>query len=87
MGVYKFVITFLLTVAVRCSSRSSIPNFVRIIRKALQEHLGLALWFCELFSCQSMIKEFLFDCPVQDMSRFIAGLLATAMKTVFTYEE
>jgi hypothetical protein len=34
-----------------------------------------------------MIKEFLFDCPVQDMSRFIAGLLATAMKTVYTYEE
>jgi len=35
MGVYKFVITFLLTVAVRCSARSSIPNFVKIVRNAL----------------------------------------------------
>jgi len=34
-----------------------------------------------------MIKEFLFDCPVSDMSRFVAGLLSTAMKTVYPHEE
>jgi len=34
-----------------------------------------------------MIKEFLVDCPVQDMSRFVSGLLATAMQTIYSHEE
>ena len=35
MAVYKFVITFMLTVAIRCNSRVYIPYFVKIIRNAL----------------------------------------------------
>lgn len=31
--------------------------------------------------------EFLVECPIVDMSRFIAGLLKVAMKTIYEYEE
>jgi hypothetical protein len=34
-----------------------------------------------------MIKEFLVDCTIPDMSRFTAGLIGTAMKTVYKFEE
>jgi len=46
----------------------------------------LSLWLCEIFSNQHMIKEFLVDCTVADMSRFTAGLLKTAMRTLYEHE-
>jgi hypothetical protein len=41
--------------------------------------VALSLWLCETFSCQAIIHEMLVECPIQDMSRFAAGLLNTAM--------
>jgi len=34
-----------------------------------------------------MIKEFLIDCPIPDMSRLVSGLLSIAIKTVYAFEE
>jgi hypothetical protein len=33
------------------------------------------------------MKEFFIECPIQDMSRFAAGLVKTAMETVYPYEK
>ena len=71
----------------RARSRDIIPDLVKIIRKALKKNVSLALWFCEIFSNQEIIKEFLLDCPVTDMQRFTSGLLQTAMQTLYKYEE
>jgi hypothetical protein len=38
-------------------------------------------------SDQDLIKEFFIECPVQDMGRFAAGLIKTAMETVYPFEK
>lgn len=77
---FKFVISFFLTVALRSKDRSVLPDYLVTIRNALKKNIGLCLWLVETFSSQDFIKEFLLDCPVHDMSRFVAGLLKTAMQ-------
>jgi hypothetical protein len=49
--------------------------------------VALSIWLLESFSSQDLIKEFLIDSPVTDMKRFVAGLLKTAMQTVYKHEE
>jgi hypothetical protein len=34
-----------------------------------------------------MIKEFFVECPIADMSRFMAGLMKTAMNTLYVFEK
>jgi hypothetical protein len=74
------VISFFLTVAIRSKERTVLPDYVALIRKALNKNIGLCLWLIETFSSHDFIKEFLIDCPVHDMCRFTSGLLKTAMK-------
>ena len=49
--------------------------------------MALCVWLLETFSNQGIIKEFVIDCPIPDMKRFVAGLLKTAMRRVFKYED
>ncbi len=49
--IYKFITTFLFTVAIRNQARQQIPNFVKILRKALKENIKFAVWLLETFSC------------------------------------
>ena len=85
--ILKYIVTFTLTVAFRASIRTQIPYLIRIIRKALQNNVKLSMWFCEVFSQQSLIKEFFVDCTIPDMARFTAGLLKTAMSTLYRHEK
>lgn len=85
--ILKFFITFFQTVALRAINRAQIPNFVKLIRKVLQKNVALCVWLVEAMSSQDMIKEFFIDCPIPDMSRFMAGLMKTAMSTLYHYEK
>ena len=58
-----------------------------MIRKALKGNVKLSLWLLEVFTNQDIIREFLIDCPVHDMARFVSGLLKSAMQTVYQFEE
>jgi hypothetical protein len=60
---------------------------MKIIRVALKNNVALSIWFLEIFSNQDLIKELLVDCPIPDMKRFVAGLLKTAMQTVYKFEQ
>jgi len=53
----------------------------------MEQNVGLCIFLIEAFTCQEMIKEFLVDCTVPDMSRFTAGLIGTAMQMVYKFEE
>ena len=55
-------------------------DYVVMIRNALKKNIGLCLWLIETFSSHDFIKEFLLDCPIHDMCRFVSGLLKTAMQ-------
>ena len=57
------------------------------IREALKKNILLSVWLIETFSNQNLIKELLVDSPIPDMKRFVAGLLGTAMKSVYAYEK
>jgi len=85
---FKFLTTFFLTTVIRAKERGrTVPYFMQIIREALKKNVSLSLWLLESFNNQDIIKEFLIDCPVTDMKRFVAGLLKTAMQTVYKFEE
>lgn len=50
-------------------------------------NIKLCIWFIETFTNQDIIKELLVECPVQDMARFTAGLLRTAMQMCYEQEQ
>lgn len=87
LEILKYITTFTLTVAFRASIRTQIPFLVKIIKEALRNNIKLALWLCEAFTNQLLIKEFFVDCTIPDMSRFTAGLLKTAMNHVYKHEK
>lgn len=84
---FKFLTTFFFTTVIRAKERKSIPALMAIIREALKKNVLLSVWLLESFVNQNLIKEFLIDCPIPDMKRFVAGLLKTAMQTVYKFEE
>jgi len=85
---FKFLTTFFLTTVIRAKERGkTVPHFMLIIREALKKNISLSIWLLESFNNQDLIKEFLIDSPITDMKRFVAGLLKTAMQTVYKYEE
>lgn len=85
---FKFLTTFFLTTVIRAKERGrTVPYFMLRIREALKLNVALSVWLIESFNNQDLIKEFLIDCPITDMKRFVAGLLKTAMQTVYKYEE
>ena len=84
---FKFLTTFFLTTVIRAKERKTVPHFINLIKNALKKNVTLSVWLLETFANQGLIKEFLIDCPIPDMKRFVAGLLKTAMQTVYKYEE
>jgi hypothetical protein len=85
---FKFLTTFFLTTVIRAKERGrTVPYFMQIIRTALKNNAALSIWLIESLSNQDLIKEFLIDSPITDMKRFVAGLLKTAMQTVYKFEE
>jgi hypothetical protein len=84
---FKFIITFFLTVALRSKDRLILADYLVLIKQALNANIGLCLWLVETFSNQHFIKEFFIDCPVHDLSRFVQGMLKTAMERVYSFEK
>lgn len=76
-----------MTTVIRAKERRIVPSYMQIIKEALRKNVSLAVWLLESFSNQDLIREFLIDCPIPDMKRFVAGLLKTAMNTVYRYEQ
>jgi hypothetical protein len=72
---------------IRAKERKTVPSFMHIIRMSLEKNVALSVWLLESFANQELIKEFLIDCPIPDMKRFVSGLLQTAMQTVYKHEE
>lgn len=87
--VFRFYASLFLTTVIRGSKiRPSLtPGFVLALKKVLKQNVMFALWLCETFTRKEFQLEFLVNCPINDMSRFIAGLLKVAMKTLYEYEE
>jgi len=84
--ILKFFVTFSYTVAFRAQHRALIPNFVKMIRNVLRKNVACSIWLLEAMSHQEMLKEFFIECPIPDMARFAAGLLKTALETVYGHE-
>jgi len=77
--IFRFFSTFFLTTIVRAKERKLLPDFLVPLREALKKDVSLCVWLLETFSQMDLIKELLIDCAVNDMKRFIAGLIKTAM--------
>lgn len=84
---FRYLTSFFLTTIIRARERKSIPSFMKIIKEALMKNVALSIWLIETFNNSDLIRELLIDCPISDMKRFISGLLKTAMKNVYKYEE
>ena len=47
---FKFLTTFFLTTVIRAKERKSIPQFMKIIRDALEKNIQLCVWLLETFT-------------------------------------
>ena len=84
----KFVICFLLTVAFRAKSRTTIlPDLLMKTKDLITNNIFVSYWLLETFSSMHMIEEFLLDCPVVDMRRFVVGLLRKALRELYLPEQ
>lgn len=50
LEILKFQVSFVLTVAIRAQSRTPIPAYIQLIRKALKQNVKLSVWLLETFS-------------------------------------
>jgi hypothetical protein len=82
----KIGVTFFLTATIRERSRHGIVKFLPMLKKHLNQNLPASFWLLRLFSSSKVIGEFLLDCPVTDMRRFIVGLIIQAAKVAFEAE-
>lgn len=83
----KYVLTVFLTTLIHCENKGMVPNFVEISKAYLNKHPELSRWLLKQFSNAEILKEFLIDIPIKDMTKFVVGLLYCAMLRLYSSEK
>ena len=87
VDVSQFAATFFLTTALRAESKESVPVILRYLKNACGKNIRLCMWICKLFCHPEIIQEFLTECPIDNVRRWVAGLLYCAMKQLYQLEK
>ena len=82
----QFAAIFLLTTALRAENKDAVPGLLNNIKAHCEKDVKLCLWLCNLFSYPEIIQEFLTECPLDNVRRWVAGLLYIAMKHLYPLE-
>lgn len=77
---------FLLTVVLRERVKNGIISLLPKVKKLLSENVPASSWLLSNFTHKKTVSEFLLDCPVADMRRFIVGIVSTALRCVHQAE-
>ena len=83
----EFAATFFLTTALRAENKAPIPGILQSLKDACIKNVRLSMWICKLFCHAEIIQEFLTDCPIDNVRRWVAGLLYSAMKSLYPLEK
>ena len=86
-GVFKVASVFYLSILQRCHTRDSIPYFLDIFKGHINKSRHCAEWFILQFSNYEILKEIFLDCEVDDMRRFVLGLIYCAMLKLYEVEK
>ena len=70
--VLKFALAHYLTVQIRCKEPTL--DLMKNLYERLGQDQDLALWFLEVLSFEPMTKELLFECPLNEVRKYIVGL-------------
>lgn len=72
---FKYLVLFFFGTLLRNKDRSIIPNFLDIIKGNINIDVNNAIWILEEFTNDSVFDEFVFDCPIIDMRKFVIGII------------
>ncbi len=87
VDVSQFAATFFLTTALRAENKELVPVLLRYLKDACAKNVRLCMWICRLFCHPEIVQEFLTDCPMDNVRRWVAGLLYSAMKPLYQLEK
>ncbi len=87
VDVAQFAATFFLTTALRADSKDAVPPILQYLKEACARNIRLCMWITRLFCHPEIIQEFLADCPMDNVRRWVAGLLFSAMRELYPIEK
>ena len=73
--VFRYLALFFFGTLVRNKDRAMIPNFIDIIKGSINKNVNNAIWILEEFTNDSVFDEFVLDCPIIDMRKFVIGII------------
>lgn len=79
---FKICLRFFLLFTIRQKGKSKIPEIYKQLTTNLKENITSSIYLVGCFRNLGVIFEFLVDCPVQDMSYLIIGLVKNALKKI-----
>jgi hypothetical protein len=84
---FRYVTSFFFTTLLRNKDRSMIPNFIDIIKGSINYDVKNAIWLLEEFTNDSVFEEFILDCPVIDMKKFVVGIIYCSLLKLYSTDK
>lgn len=85
--IYKFTITYLITILMRAKQNSLIPDFIDICKAYINKNYEAAKWLIIQFTNSSLISEYINECSNQRIRKLIVGLLYCSMIKLYDVEK
>ena len=85
--VFRFFASYFLVVLIRTKQRHVIPAHLDIFKSYLNRNYKCASWLLNQLSHPKLIRELLFECPIDDMREFVAGVIECAIQRLYPIEK
>jgi hypothetical protein len=82
----RMSLTFLLTTVLREKSRYGIIKLLPAVKRALHDNIPACQWILDVFTSKRILTEFLLDCTISDMRKFVVGILMVAFRKIYPFE-
>ena len=87
MSIFKFMITYYITILMRAKENNTIPDFMDLCKAYLNKNIEAAKWLIIQFTNSSVFSEFLFECSNQRIRKLIVGLLYCSIIKIYEIEK
>lgn len=81
-----FIVVMLLTSALRAENKQDIPKLLNFVKDCCRKNVKICMWLCKLFCQKENIQEFLGECPVPHVRRWVAGLINVVLQQLYSFE-
>lgn len=84
---FRFAAMFYITTLQRSHTRTAVPAFIDILKANLNMNIENSEWFLSEFTNFELLRENLLDSTIEDMRRFITGLIYCAMLNLYNRDK